>query len=244
LPKGKGWSLVYENGEELNLEDSGNPSNGNRFAHIVDMTCRVKKVNDVEYVEVTPWDHPFASNVKHEFAQWQDTFKCSQDLSIWFSQTVVPWCSGVATRARGGSYYILKGDGLNRMRQVAAALEDVSQYYCTPLAVGESTVNITRVEQGGRVILKPEVASQAAVEILIDNFVAECDKLCDTVGEKLTDSKLGHRALNTQQTLASSQVEKLKLYETVLDTRLDDIRDRLEETESSAGLAALKALED
>jgi hypothetical protein len=100
------------------------------------------------------------------------------------------------------------------------------------------------VEQGGRVILKPEVASQAAVEILIDNFVAECDKLCDTVGEKLTDSKLGHRALNTQQTLASSQVEKLKLYETVLDTRLDDIRDRLEETESSAGLAALKALED
>lgn len=240
LPKAKGWSLVYEDGDELELPDNQLV----QHAHTVEMTCRVKKVNDTSYVEVTPWDHPLASGVKREFAQWQDTFKCSQDLSIWFSQTVVPWCNGVATRARGGSYYILKGEGLNRMRKVSEALEDVSQYYSSPLSVGDSTINITRVEQGGRVILKPEVASAAAVEILIDNFVSECDKLCDTVGEKLVDSKLGHRALNTQQTLASAQVEKLKLYESVLDTRLDEIRDRLEETESSAGLAALQALED
>ena len=244
LPKGKGWSLVYENAEELNLEDSGNPQNGNRFAHIVNMTCRVKKVNDVEYVEVTPWDHPFASGVKHEFAQWQDTFKCSQDLSIWFSQTVVPWCNGVATRARGGSYYILKGDALNRMRKVNTALESVSHCYSTPLEVGGTTINLTRVEQGGRIILKPEVASAAAVEILIDNFVAECDKVCDTVGERIEKGSLGHRALSTQQETATAQVTKLKLFETVLDTKLDELRDRLEETESAAGLAALQALED
>jgi hypothetical protein len=129
------------------------------------------------------------------------------------------------------------------MRKVAEAIEAVSNYYSSPLSVGDSTVNITRVEQGGRIILKPEVASQAAVEILLDNFVSECDRLCDTVGKKLTDSKLGHKALSTQQEISSSQVEKLKLYEDVLDTRLDDIRDRLKETESNAGLAALKALD-
>jgi len=244
LPKGKGWSLVYENENELNLEDSGTPSAGNRFAHVVDMTCRVKKVNDVEYVEVTPWDHPFASAVKHEFAQWQGTFKCSQDLSIWFSQTVIPWCNGVATRARGGSYYILKGDALSRIRKIDRALERVSHCYSTPLTVGGTTINITRVEQGGRIILKPEVASAAAVEILIDNFVSECDKVCDTVGERIEKGSLGHRALSTQQSTATAQVTKLKLFEEVLDTKLDELRDRLEETESAAGLAALQALED
>jgi hypothetical protein len=239
LPKGKGWSLVYEDGEELEL-DGGHSVN---YAHTVEMTCRVKKSNDISYVDITPWDHPLASSVKKEFAQWQNTFKAAQDLSIWFSQTVIPWCNGVATRARGGSYYILKGESLNRMRKVAEAIEAVSNYYSSPLSVGDSTVNITRVEQGGRIILKPEVASQAAVEILLDNFVSECDRLCDTVGKKLTDSKLGHKALSTQQEISSSQVEKLKLYEDVLDTRLDDIRDRLKETESNAGLAALKALD-
>jgi hypothetical protein len=246
FPKGKGWSLVYENAEELNLEDfnEGNPSNGNRFAHIVDLTCRVKKVNDVEYVEVTPWDHPFARDIKNSFTEWQGTFKCSQDLSIWFSQTVVPWCNGVATRARGGSYYILKGDALNRMRKVDRALERVSHCYSTPLEVGGTTINLTRVEQGGRIILKPEVASAAAVEILIDNFVSECDKVCDTVTKGIEKKGVGHKALDTQQSIATAQVTKLKLFEEVLDTKLDELRDRLIETESSAGIAALQALAD
>lgn len=240
LPKGKGWSLVYEDGEELELRDN----QMKQTAHTVDMTCRVKKVNDVEYVEITPWDHPLASSVKQEFAQWQGTFKCSQDLSIWFSQTVIPWCNGVATRARGGSYYILKGDALSRIRKIDRALERVSHCYSTPLTVGGTTINITRVEQGGRIILKPEVASAAAVEILIDNFVSECDKVCDTVGERIEKGSLGHRALSTQQNTATAQVTKLKLFEEVLDTKLDELRDRLEETESAAGLAALQALED
>lgn len=241
LPKGKGWSLVYEDGEELELKQDGAMR---QTAHTVDLTCRVKKVNDMEYVETTPWDHPLAPAVKREFEQWQDNFKCSQDLSIWFSQTVIPWCQGVATRARGGSYYILKGESLNRMVKVAKALDTVSHIYTVPKSVGGTEINITHVEQGGRVILKPEVASTAAVEILLENFLAECDTLCDAVGSKIESRKLGHRALNTQQSIATEQVAKLKLFENVLDTRLDEIRERLEETESNAGLAALQALED
>ena len=248
LPKGKGWSLVFEDKNELELEDNQLAQHTKR-AHSIELTCRVKKVNDIPYVDVTPWDHPRAKDVKASFAEWQGVFKCSQDLSIWFSQTVVPWCNGVATRARGGSYYILKGEALNRMVKVSKALDDVSHAYTSKLAVGESTVTRTRVEQGGRVILKPEVASQAAVEILIDNFVAECDRVCDAVGKVIApkgkDAKpLGHKALDTQTDIATAQVAKLELFEAALDTRLDDLRDRLAETQSTAGLAALNALED
>jgi hypothetical protein len=249
LPKGKGWSLVYEYETQLDLDNRMIETDHTGHdvslpSHKVGMTCRVKKVNDVEYVEITPWDHPSASAVKQSFTEWQGTFKCSQDLSIWFSQTVVPWCNGVATRARGGSYYILKGDALNRMRKVDRALERVSHCYSTPLEVGGTTINLTRVEQGGRIILKPEVASAAAVEILIDNFVSECDKVCDTVTKGIEKKGVGHKALDTQQSIATAQVTKLKLFEEVLDTKLDELRDRLIETESSAGIAALQALAD
>jgi hypothetical protein len=244
LPKSKGWSLVYEDAEELELKDSYDNARIKQSAHSVDLTCRVKKVNDTDYVECTPWDHPLAPAVKQAFEQWQDNFKCSQDLSIWFSQTVVPWCNGVATRARGGSYYILKGESLERMVKVSKALDSVSHCYTVPKTVGGTEISITHVEQGGRVILKPEVASTAAVEILLENFLNECDNVCDTVGAKIEHGNLGHRALNTQQKVATEQAEKLKLFESVLDTRLDDIRERLEEAESNAGLAALQALED
>lgn len=245
LPKGKGWSLVYEDGEELELKAREyGEAPMKQTAHTVDLTCRIKKINDTEYVDCTPWDHPLAAAVKREFEQWQGNFKCSQDLSIWFSQTIIPWCNGVATRARGGSYYILKGESLERMVKVSKALDSVSHSYTVAKSVGGAEINITHVEQGGRVILKPEVASTAAVEILLENFLSECDTVCDTVGKKIETGGLGHRALTTQQGIATEQAEKLKLFENVLDTRLDEIRERLEEAESNAGLAALQALED
>lgn len=242
LPKGKGWSLVYEDGDELELP--GNQLHQHtQHAHTVEMTCRVKKVNDTPYVDCTPWDHPLASTVQAKFSEWQHVFKCSQDLSIWFSQTVIPWCNGVATRARGGSYYILKGESLERMVKVAKAVEDVSDVYTVPKYVGNATISLTTVETGGRVVLKPEVGSTAAVEILLENFISECDKVCDTVGERIEAKGVGHRALSTQQNIATEQAAKLKLFEEVLDTKLDELRDRLEETEASAGMAALAALD-
>lgn len=238
LPKGKGWSLVFEDGDELELDHA----NQQKYAHSVELTCRVKKVGDTPYVDCVPWDHPEALTVKAKFEEWQDVFKCSQDLSIWFSQTVVPWCNGVATRARGGSYYILKGASLERMVKVAKAVEAVSDSYNVPRYVGNATINLTTVERGGRVVLKPEVGSTAAVEILLENFISECDKVCDTVGERIEAKGVGHRALSTQQNIATEQAAKLKLFEEVLDTKLDELRDRLEETQASAGMAALAAL--
>lgn len=247
LNKSKGWSLVYENASELDLAAKTTEADGTvreHKAHKVELTARVKKVNDTPYVECTPWDHPLATKLSQTFAAWQGVFKCSQDLSMWFSQTIVPWCQGVATRARGGSYYILKGDPLNNMLKVQAALDDVSSSFDSTRWVGDTAIKLTTVESGGRVLLKPEVGSTVAVEILLENFIGECDKVCDDVGAKLTDNSLGHRALNTQAKIAGDQAAKVKLFEGLLDTKLDELRDRLDELESDAGVAALAALND
>lgn len=241
LPKSKGWSLVIEDAEELDLEKA--PASGT-YAHTVTLTARVKKVNDTPYVDCTPWDHPLASKLKQTFASWQGVFKCSQDLSMWFSQTVVPWCQGVATRARGGSYYVIKGEPLDNMLKVQKALDEVSYTYENVKYVGGVSLSLTTVETGGRVLLKPEVASTVAVEILLENFISECDRVCDDVGGKLENNSLGHRALNTQAKIAGDQASKVKLVEQLLDTKLDELRDRLDELESDAGVAALAALND
>lgn len=248
LHKSKGWSLVYEDAEELDLENAvlGLNSVGttSKHAHIVSLTARVKKVNDTPYVECTPWNHPLATKLSQSFSAWRGVFKCSQDLSMWFSQTIVPWCQGVATRARGGSYYIVKGEPLTNMRKIQAALEEVSSSFESVRYVGNTPIALTTIESGGRVLLKPEVASTVAVEILLENFISECDRVCDDVGAKLEDSTLGHRALNTQAKVANAQADKVKLVERLLDVKLDELRDRLGELESDAGVAALAALDE
>jgi hypothetical protein len=240
LNKARGWSLVLEDEKELALEGT----ELHKTAHSVDLTCVVKKVNDTAYVEATPWNHPNVASIKHEFDKFENVFKCSEDLSIWFSQTIIPWCRGVATRARGGSYYIMKGDSLDRIRKVAKAIQTVSQTNDYPMPIGDSSITISKVYTGGRVILKPEVASSAAVEILVDNFISECNQVAETICTKAREGNLGHRALSTQKGLAVDQIDKLEAFEELLGTKLDTLRDSLNEAKEEVGMAALNALEN
>jgi hypothetical protein len=238
LAKGKGWSLVTEAAEELELEGEER----HKTAHSVDLTCTVKTVNDTPYVESTPWDHERVPSIKQDFTYFEDVFKCSEDLSQWFSRTIIPWCRGVATRSRGGTYYVLKGANLERLKNVADALDTVSTSRNSPFKVSGKTINVTTVHNGGRIILKPEVASETAVEILMDNFISECELVATTVGNQASNTKLGHRALTTQKDSATTQIDKLTLLEDVLDTKLDKLRDKLGEAKDEVGMAALAAL--
>jgi hypothetical protein len=248
LTKGRGWSLILENADDLDLEKLDNAGDK---AHRVEITCKVERGEfdgAVSTLRITPYDHPAVPLIKQEFMRYrgeQDNeglFKCSQDLSQWFSQTIVPWCRGVATRSRGGSYYIMKGQYLDRMIQVAKSLEQASIVQQTEVTVGGTPINIAKVVQGGRVILKPEVASTAAVEILIDNVISECDRTCDQLSEKLQEGNLGQRALTTQKEVAEDIAAKLKEYESLLGMNLQDVRNRISEITTGIGMAELKLL--
>lgn len=246
LAKGKGFSLILERVEGLDLETESMEA-----SHTVELTCKVEKgegESAKSRIRVTPEHHPAVPLIKQEFERYRGEseedglFKCSQDLSYWFSQTIVPWCRGVATRARGGSYYIMKGEYLNRMVRVSEALASASSCSTQVFMVNGRQINRPKVNLGGRIILKPEVASTAAIEILIDNIINECDKTCDQLHEKLTQGEMGRRALRTQKGVAEDTMIKLKEYEKLLDTNLQDVKDRLEEVSSGLGLAELALL--
>ena len=238
LPRSRGWSLVTE--DEVGLELEGDEQH--KTAHSVDLTCVVKYVNNTAYVDATPWDHPRAQSVKEEFSKFENIFKCSEDLSQWFSQKIIPWCRGVATRSRGGAYYIMKGEYLSRVIKISNALEKVSYSDQKIISIGDKTVGINRVHVGGRIILKPEVASETAVEILLDNFIQECEQIAANINDRVTKGSLGHRALTSQKDLATDQIDKLGDFEGVLGTKLTDLRNSLTKAKDGAGMAALAAL--
>jgi hypothetical protein len=248
LAKGRGWSLILESADNLDLEKLGNDG---REAHNVELTCKVERGefdSALSSVRVTPNDHPAVPLIKQEFERYRgDTednglFKCSQDLSVWFSQTIVPWCRGVSTRSRGGSYYIMKGTYLDRMMRVTSALAQASDVDAHTLQVSGKPIQIHKVRLGGRIILKPEIATTTAVEIMIDNIISECDKVCDQLDEDLQGDKLGLRGLASRKSSAEDTLRKLKEYEELLGTNLDDVRSRLEEVKAGLGMAELRVL--
>lgn len=238
LAKIKGWSLVLEDTAHLDkdTEEDGVSS------HTVDLTCKLDKEGDSITLKITPSNHPAADHIRKEFERHQEgLFKCSQDLSQWFSRVIIPWCAGVPTRARGGSYYIMKGEPLDKVRKVAKALDLASRISNSPLKVGDFMINRQTVMQGGKIILKPEIASVQAIEIVIDNLVAECDRVCDQIEEDI-HTDLGKRALASRRQQTRETLNKLSTYEKLLDTNLVDVRERLNELQNGIGVMELQQL--
>lgn len=264
LTKGRGWSLVVENPEALDLEareelERLGVGDDAEEDYTVELTAKVERAEDdahVSTLRIIPEDHPGAPLVREAFRYHRGTddehrgmFKCSQDLSVWFSQNVIPWVRGVATRSRGGSYYVMKGDTLTRLESVAKALEQVSTFVKEPVKNADGTffrtsdgkvLNRTKTVTGGRIIMEPKLATPATIEVLIDSLVNEMDKELDVLDEKIRSESLGVRALDTQSRKVEEHSKKLRQFEELLGIGLEDIRSRLQESESGIGMAKLK----
>lgn len=264
LTKGRGWSLVVENPEALDLEAREELERLGVGAdaeedYKVELTAKVERAEDdahVSTLRVTPQDHPGVPLVREAFRYHRGTddehrgmFKCSQDLSVWFSQSVIPWVRGVAARSRGGSYYVMKGQMLTRLESIAKALEQVSTFVKEPVKdpdggyfhmANGKVLNRTKTVTGGRIIMEPKLAMPATIEVLIDSLVNEMDKELDILDEKIRSGKLGTRALDTQASKVEEYGSKLRQFEELLGVGLEDVRSRLKESEAGVGMAKLK----
>lgn len=256
LPKSRGWALVIENGEALDLEAAEElrrlgADEDVEDSHKVEITVKVQRAEDDEHVSsllITPDDHPAAPMIREAFRFHRGTddenmgmFMCSEDLSVWFSQIIMPWCRAVSTRSRGGSYYVLR-EHFSKLKAVSDAISAVSEYKSEVIKQLPNGKNLcrTKVLTGGRIIVKPEVPTSAAVEILIDSVVNEMDREIDKLDERLRAGSLGTRALDTQASRVGTLGDKLKEFEDLLGVGLTDVRDRLAESEAGVGLAKLK----
>lgn len=256
LPKSRGWSLVMENSDALDLEaraelERVGAVDQAEASHSVELTAKVERAEQdgqLSTVRFHPEDHPGVPLVREAFRFHRGTddenqghFKASQDLSVWFSQQVIPWVRGVATRSRGGSYYVGKGEMLDRLEKVCRALAKVSEYDTEDFKLPDGNVlTRTKTVRGGRIILKPELTTQAACEVLIDSVINEMDKRVDQLDDKLRNGNMGTRALDSRAKEVEEWQDELKGWEDLLGIALTDLKDRMSEAEAGVGMAKLK----
>lgn len=241
-----GWVLTTVLHDKLDLED---PENDGTDAHEVSVTAKVIQEGDTQIIRVTPGDSPHAPLIRHEYTFQQERFKASEDISKWLSQHVIPHVGGVAAKARGGSYYVAKGVGLNSLKKVKEALDAVSTFVDRKFKMLDDptkTFNIPKVTQGTSLILKPEFRALDAISIMLNGIIEETEKTCDDLHAKLIqtgDGKLGKRGLTTQIASAEALEGKLKDYSKALGLDLSDLNERLDELKAGLGVALVNETE-
>ncbi len=238
-----GWVLTMVHQDRLDLEDEENDGTD---AHEVCVTAKVIKVEDATIVRITPEDSIHAPLIREEYEYHQGQFKAAEDISRWLSQTVIPWVGGVAAKARGGSYYVAKGQGLTRMRSVQDALEAVSLYTTRSFKTLDDvtkSVELPSVVQGTSVVLKPEFAGLDAIRIMLNGIIEECDKTCDDLHGVIMKGGVGKRGLQSKITQAEEMESKLVDYSKALGLDLSDMNSRLLEVKSGLGIALAQELE-
>lgn len=239
-----GWVLTKVLSDRLDLET---PGNSGTDAHEVCVTAKVIVVGETKQLRVTPISSPHAPLIRAEYDKQCGLFKASEDLSRWLSQTVVPLCGGVAAKARGGAYYIVKGPGLTTFQQVKQAMDEISTFTYSTFKSLEPTTNsvcLPVVAQGTNVILKPEFAAMDAVRIMLTGLIDECDRTCVDLREKLDSESLGKRALTTQIKRADELADKVEKYAKTLGLDLTAITERLASLQENLGASMLQLLDD
>jgi hypothetical protein len=238
-----GWSLTTVHNEKLDLE---NPDNDGKSAHEVCVTAKVVKTGDVQELRITPTDSPHAALIRHEYERQQGLFRAAEDLSQWLSRVIIPWVGGVAAKARGGSYYVMKGEGLTNIMKIKKALDSISTFDVKHFPIlnkpGES-ISLPIVTHGTMLTVKPEFATMDAVRIVINGIIEDTDRLCDDLSEKLTDGDLKAKGLKTQINRAVNLENRLSEYSRVLGTDLSDLNGRLSELKNGLGMALAATVE-
>lgn len=239
-----GWVLTVVDKDKLDLED---PNNTGKDAHEVCVTAKVIKENGATLLRITPPNSIHEPYIRHEYTHQQSQFKASEDISRWLTQTIIPWVGGVSSRARGGSYYVYKNGGLDKIKQIKAALDEVSTFSYRTFTFADDTnktVKLPIVTAGTALILKPEVKSLDAIRIMLNSIIEETDSVCDDLADKLNTGKLKKKGIKGQIKQAEAMEERLKAYSKALGLDLSDINSRLTELKTGLGLALLQAMDN
>lgn len=207
----------------------------------------VQNINgtEIETLTFTPDDHPMTELVRAVYHAKREQYKASEDLSCWFSQTIIPACGGVSKRSRGGVYYV-PASRRDTLEKVASAMIKVSQSHAINREVVGVQVPVQMLTVGGKICMEPRFSEDsAAMEILIDGVIRDTDSAIDGLADALEtkDGKkpLGRRGLTSKKEEASLLEKQLTNWETVCSVSLDLLRNRLGEMQAAIGVAELAA---
>lgn len=250
LPKGMGVSMSLKDVTMLDLEALAAQAGGvvrEAASYHAMLTAKilVENINgtEIETVTFSPNDHPIVPLIRETYRAMRDQYKASEDLSVWFSQGVLPSLGGIGKRSRGGVYYV-PAHRKDTLLQVAKGLESVSQSHAIHREVNGVQVPVHQLTIGGKLCLEPRYSEDTfAMEIMIDGVIRDTDTALDELSAALDPGEgkrpLGKRALATKRNECAKLEEKMKAWENVCSISLDLLRNRMAEVQNGIGIAEM-----
>lgn len=251
--KGLGVTMSLKDMSSLDLEELSNATGGTvreAASYNATLTAKVlvQNVNgtEIESLSFSPEDHPMVPLVREVYRAKRDQYKASEDLSVWFSQTIIPSIGGIGKRARGGGYYV-PAERRDLLLSVARGLEAISSFNKIDRNVAGMSFPVYLLTNGGKICLEPRTSNDAAaMEIMVDGIIRDVDGTLDDLASVLeantsSGKPLGKRALATKKQEAIRLEAEIATWEQVASVSLDLLRNRIEEVRSAIGIAELAA---
>jgi hypothetical protein len=254
LPKGPKWlgvAMSLKDVSRLDLEELSAAAGyavREASSYLATLTAKilVQNVNgtEIETLSFSPEDHPMVPLVREVYRAKRDQYKASEDLSVWFSQTIIPSVGGIGKRARGGVYYV-PASRRDLLLSVARGLEAISASNTVERNVAGMSFPVSLLTHGGKICLEPRTGDDsAAMEIMVDGIIRDVDGTLDDLASVLDTSggkSLGKRALATKRQEAMRLEAEIATWEQVASVSLDLLRNRIEEVRAAIGMAEMAA---
>ena len=250
LPKGLGVTMSLKDASRLDLEQLAAIQGGTvreAASYLATFTAKVNVQNingtEIETVSFSPEDHPMVPLVREVYGVKKEQYQCSEDLSVWFSQNILPSLNAISKRSRGGVYYV-PASGAGLLKAVQNGLRQVSQSHQIDRNVEGKSFPVHIVSNGGKVYIEPRYKSDStAMEIAVDGIIRHADGVLNDMEAALqgTDRKLGKRALATKNEEALALEAEISQWEGMASVSLDLLRNRLNELKNAIGMAELAA---
>lgn len=252
LARGQGVALSLKDVAKLDLEELTRTQGyevREAASYFAMLTAKILVVNtngtETETLTFTPDDHPMVALVREMYQVKREQYKMSEDLSVWFSQTIIPAVGGVGKRSRGGVYYV-PASRRELLLRVSEALDSISSSRQIDREVAGVKCPVHRLVIGGKICIEPRAVDDAsAMEIMIDGVIRQTDGVLDDIAGALDPSEgkrpLGRRGLATKKDECAALEKEIAAWENVCSTSLGLLRNRLVEVQSAIGMAELQA---
>ena len=249
LPKGLGVAMSLKDVSRLDLEALSAAAGyavreASSYSATLTAKILVQNVNgtEIETLSFSPEDHPMVPLVREVYRAKRDQYKASEDLSVWFSQTIIPSVGGIGKRARGGVYYV-PASRRDLLLSVARGLEAISAFNTVDRNVAGMSFPVYLLTHGGKICLEPRTGDDsAAMEIMVDGVIREVDgTLKELIGILQTnnsgDKTLGKRALATKKAEALELEAYLQTWQASASFSSALLQDRLMEIQNAISFA-------
>lgn len=252
LAKGLGVAMSLKDVKMLDLEALAQQTGQvvrEAASYHATLTAKITVINtqgtEIETLSFSPDDHPMVDLARATYHAMREQYKASEDLSIWFSQTIIPLVGGVGKRSRGGVYYVA-AKHRDIIDKVATGLAAVSQSTEIERQVNGVRCPVQRLIHGGKLCLEPRFADDSfAMEIMIDGVIRDADSAIDHLAAELGNESgkppPGKRALATRRAECEKLENQIKAWEQVCSMSLPLLQNRLAEVQAGIGAAEMAA---